>query len=165
MNKSQKLNNYIYFTFLEDFDKFLISFIEKNDLYEYLSLFFEKNKETRFDQETCDFLIRLGFNYKEPIHKIWEKSLGDFLMKEIIKILKSTNEYLNFRIEVIRGVSKTYYYAWYSGKPMWWRFYYALLYDSSLRSVISTYVLDGNRLIYRLRDVIKYKMQPIKNKQ
>jgi len=164
MNKSQKLNNYIYFTFLEDFDKFLISFIEKNDLYEYLSLFFEKNKETRFDQETCDFLIRLGFNYTEPIHKIWENSLGDFLMKEIIKILKSTKEYSNFRKEIIKYMLGTYCYTRYRDKPIWWRFYYAL-YDSSLRKVISTYVppCEGdNRLIYRLRDVIKYKMQPIK---
>lgn len=162
MNKSQKLNNHVYFTFLEDFDKFLISFIEKNDLYEYLSLFFEENKETRFDQETCDFLIRLGFNYKEPIHKIWEKSLGNFLKKEIVKILKYTNDYSNFRRKRIKSVLGTHSYRWYNDKPIWCRFYYAL-YDSSLKKLISTYVLcEGNRLIYRLRDVIKYKMQPIK---
>lgn len=161
MNKSQKLNNKVYFTFLEDFNKFLISFIEKNNLYEYLSLFFEKNKETRFDQETCDFLIRLGFNKKEPIHKIWEKSLGDFLMKEIIKFLKYTNDYSFFR-RIIGSVLRKRPYSLYYDKPMWCRFYYAL-YDSSLKSAISIYVLcEGNKLIYRLRDVIKYRMQPIK---
>ena len=58
----------------------------------------------------------------------------------------------------------TYCNTWYSDKSMWWRYYYAL-YDSSLKDVISTYVppCEGSsRLIYRLRDVIKYKMQPIK---
>lgn len=94
-------------------------------------------------------------------------SIFDFIKDDKRFSLKSRKEYSNFRKERIKYMLGTYCNTWYRDKSMWWRYYYAL-YDSSLSTVISTYVppCEGNnRLIYRLRDVIKYKMQPIKNKQ